>query len=80
MSMTMDEERQYGPRGPMEPIKSIEAIQQIKENLASKPRDLALFVFGINTAFRASDILALNVGVARKLRPGEPVVIREQKT
>jgi integrase len=64
----------------MQPIKELQCIEQIKANLAGRPRDLALFVFGINTAFRASDILGLDMGIARKLKPGEPVVIREQKT
>lgn len=72
--------RQYGPRGPMEPIRDIEAIERIKANLAAKPRDLALFTVGINTAFRASDILGVNLGDARRLRPGEPLPVKEQKT
>lgn len=74
------EPRQYGPRGPMQPIKELDHIERIKANLANKPRDLALFVTGINTAYRASDILSIDLGTARKLRPGEPVVIREKKT
>ena len=49
----------------MQPIKEVAHIERIKTNLASKPRGLALFTFDINTAYRASDILGLDLGIAR---------------
>jgi integrase len=66
-----------GPTGPMEPIRDAAAIAKIKANLASSPRDYALFVMGCNTAFRASDILALNVGDVRGV---ETLSVKEKKT
>jgi integrase len=68
------------PPGPMEPITSPDAIAKIKKLLANRPRDLALFTFGTNTAFRASDIVGLNVGDVRFKQPGDVLMIREQKT
>lgn len=66
----------------MEPIKDLRAIAKIKAKLAERPRDLALFVVGINTALRASDLLALTVGQVRAiLADGEDGgVVRETKT
>lgn len=63
--------------GPTEPIRDKDAIAKIKENLTDRPRDLALFVLGCNTAFRASDILALNVGDVRGKRM---LRVKEKKT
>lgn len=64
----------------VEPIKSKRAILAIKGLLASKPRDLALFTLGINTNLRASDLVALQVQHVKGLRPGDDLVLREQKT
>ena len=49
----------------VEPIKSVKAIATIKKLLADKPRDLALFVTGINTALRGGDLLSLTAGEVR---------------
>jgi site-specific recombinase XerD len=48
----------------VEPIRSTKKIAQIKNQLkgAGRYRDLLLFVVGINTALRISDLLALRVG------------------
>lgn len=43
----------------VEPIRKKEHLEAIKELLKDEPRNLALFVFGINTALRASDICVL---------------------
>lgn len=66
----------------VEPIKSVKDIATIKRLLADKPRDLALFVVGINTALRASDLLALTAGQVRAiLADGEDGgLVRETKT
>ncbi len=46
----------------VDPIKDIEQINAIKEKLRKQSqRDLLLFVFGINTGVRISDLLALKV-------------------
>lgn len=62
----------------VEPIKALKDIKLIKKLLADRPRDLALFVVGINTNLRASDLLGLMVS---QVSAGEESVrIREQKT
>ena len=47
----------------VDPIRDIDSIDAIKEVLRKKSqRDVLLFVFGINTGIRVSDLLALKVG------------------
>lgn len=46
----------------VEPIKDIRSINEIKKELKEQSqRDLLLFVFGINTGIRVSDLLSLKV-------------------
>ena len=62
------------------PVKDVKDLTTIKKRLADNPRDFALFVVGINTAFRASELLALTVGQVRQLSPGDTLTVKEQKT
>lgn len=64
----------------VEPIRSVQGINKIKEALADKPRDYCLFVLGINTAFRASELLSIRVGQARYLQAGDRLEIKQRKT
>lgn len=64
----------------VEPIRELKDIKTIKKLLANKPRDLALFTLGINTALRASDLLAITLGQVRGLQVGESFPVREKKT
>lgn len=57
------------------PIKSREDITALKKALHG--RDLLLFVFGINSSLRISDILALKVG---DVRGKDSLILNEQKT
>ncbi|MGH9918952.1 MAG: tyrosine-type recombinase/integrase, partial [Nitrososphaerales archaeon] len=66
-----------GPTAPTDPIRDKSAIARIKANLADHPRNYALFIIGVNTAFRASDILGLNVG---DVRDRVALSIKEKKT
>jgi integrase len=64
-----------------EPIRSLKDIKLIKQVLADKPRDLALFITGINTNLRASDLTRLMVGQLKHLVPGDVIFsVREKKT
>ncbi len=46
----------------VQPIRSLEKIQEVKQYLLNKnKRDYFLFIFGINSALRISDILPLQV-------------------
>ena len=64
----------------VEPIKRLKDIKAIKKMLAGRPRDLALFVLGINTNLRASDLLRIKVAQVKGLKPGDEIEIKEKKT
>lgn len=68
----------------VEPIRSINQIMQIKGNLYKQknPRDFLLFVFGINSGLRISDILSLKIGDIKDYKGNlkDYLIIREQKT
>ena len=64
----------------VEPIRSKRHIANIKRILADKPRDLCLFTLGINTAFRANELLAIKVGQVRYLGVGDTLTIKQRKT
>lgn len=63
----------------VEPIRNLKDIKAIKKTLIN-PRDLALFVLGINTNLRASDLLKLTAGQVRHLKVDDELVLREKKT
>ena len=48
-----------GTRIKVEPIRKPKDIQTIKKLLVDNPRDFCLFILGINTNLRASDLLGL---------------------
>jgi integrase len=64
----------------VEPLKTMKDIKAIKTLLAKRPRDLALFVLGINTNLRAVDLLKIRVAQVRNLKPLESIELKEQKT
>ena len=64
----------------VEPIKSKKHIQTIKKLLTDKPLDYALFVIGINTNLRASDLLRIKVKQVEDLHPNDEIVLNEKKT
>jgi len=73
----------HPPKGStikVEPIRKTKDINLIKKLLANKPRDLALFVLGINTNLRASDLLQLTVGQVKHFKEGDHLEIKEKKT
>jgi integrase len=64
----------------VEPIRSKKHIANIKRLLADKPRDLCLFTLGINTAFRANELLAIKVGHVRYVGVGDTLTMKQRKT
>lgn len=64
----------------VEPIRELKDIKAIKKLLADNPRDLAIFTIGINTKLRASDLVALTVGMVKHLQAGDHFTVKEQKT
>ena len=69
-----------GSQIKVEPIRKRKDIDLIKKLLSDKPRDLALFILGINTNLRASDMLRLIVGHVKHLNEGDALEIKEKKT
>jgi integrase len=64
----------------VDPIRNPDKIDAIKRLLAVCPRDLLLFVLGINTNLRVCDILGITFSMVRGLRVGDVLLIRESKT
>ena len=58
----------------VDPIRSITAINEIKANLSANRRNYCLFVLGINTGFRASELLSIRLGQVRYLAAGDRLV------
>ena len=64
----------------VEPIRKQKDIKLIKKVLRDSPRNLCLFVLGINTNLRASDLLSIKIHQVRHLQPGEEITLKEKKT
>jgi integrase len=71
---------QKGDQIKVDPIKKRKDIESIKKMLGDDPRNSALFVIGINTNLRASDLLRISVGQVRDLKPGDEIELKEKKT
>jgi integrase len=69
-----------GSKTKVMPIKQIKDVKTIKKMLKNEPRNYALYVIGINTALRVSDLARLSVGQVRGLKPGDAIEIKEKKT
>lgn len=64
----------------VEPIRKQKDIKLIKKVLRDSPRNFCLFVLGINTNLRASDLLSIKVHQVRHLQPGEEITLKEKDT
>ncbi len=64
----------------VQPIRFKKDIETIKNNLAGNPRDFCLFTLGINTAFRANELLSIRVEQVRDLKVGDVLDLRQSKT
>ncbi len=64
----------------VQPIRSRKAIRTIKKILDDHPRNFCLFVLGINTALRASELLSIKIGQVKELNVGEHFDLKESKT
>ncbi|MCY7297415.1 tyrosine-type recombinase/integrase [Alteromonas sp. a30] len=64
----------------VQPIRSLDAIRAIKANLSNQPRNLCLFTLGINTAYRANEIVSLTVGQVAPLNAGDLLDVKQSKT
>ena len=64
----------------VEPIRDKKAIARIKKLLEDTPRDYCLFTLGINTAFRANELLSIRAGQVKYLNPGDVLALKQSKT
>ena len=66
----------------VEPIRELVSIREIKHHLWSEGRyrDYCLFTLGINTAFRASEMVSLTIGQVEYLEHGDLLEVKEKKT
>lgn len=69
-----------GSRIKVEPIRSLKSIKTIKQLLNNHPKNFCLFVLGINTALRASDLVKIQAGHVRHLSVGDTLELKETKT
>lgn len=63
----------------VEPIRDKKSIQKLKDLLADKPRDLCLFTLGINTAYRANELVSITVGQVAHLKVGDRLDVKQSK-
>lgn len=61
------------------PIRDTHHIEAIKDSLLDQPRNYCLFVFGINSAFRANEILSLTIAQVIMLRVGSRLEVKQSK-
>ena len=80
MRKVVDNHPPKGSKIKVDPIRNLDDLEKIKEVLTGKPRDLCLFVMGINNGLRISDLLSLKVRDVKRLKPGDSLEIRESKT
>jgi integrase len=69
-----------GSTTKVEPIRDKRAIKRIKTLLADHPRNTCLFVLGINTAYRANELLSLTAGKVQGLQEGDVLDLKQRKT
>jgi len=63
----------------VETMRDLKAIKRIKKLREDTPRDLCLFTLGINTAYRANELLSITVGQVNHLRPGDVLDLKQTK-
>jgi|GEM_PF-2738333 len=63
----------------VEPIRERTAIKRIKKFLRDRPRELCLFTLGISTAFRANELIALQVNQVEHLGQGNVLPVKQAK-
>ena len=69
-----------GTKVKVEPVRKIKDINAISKLLQGKPRDLLLWILGINNGLRASDLVNIKVVKVVDKKPGDTINIIESKT
>lgn len=68
-----------GSATKVEPIRDLKAIKRIKKLLANDFRNSCLFTMGINSAYRANELLSLKVNQVAHLKPGDLLDLKQSK-
>jgi len=64
----------------VDPIRSKAAIENIKKILMYQSRNYCLFVLGINTAYRANELLSIQIEQVDHLKAGDEIELKQEKT
>jgi len=64
----------------VEPIRKRKDIKNIKKLLQDSTRNFCIFVLGVNTNLRASDLLKIKINQVKYLEPDEEITLKEKKT
>ncbi len=64
----------------VEPFRKFKDIRKIRSILKGTTRDRLIFDLGINTNLRAKDLISIEVGMVRYLKPGQDLLLKESKT
>lgn len=75
-----DNHPKLGSKIKVAPIRTKVAIANIKKILADRPLYACLFTLGINTAYRANELLSIRVKQVRGLQPGDILELKQSKT
>lgn len=62
------------------PVRHLHQIETIKSNISNNPRNLCLFTLGINTAYRANELLSITLGQVWHLKKGDVLDLKQSKT
>lgn len=62
-----------------DPLRSLELIQRVMALLQDKPRNLCLFTLGINTAYRANELVSLKIKDVKYLGIGDNLTRKQSK-
>ncbi|MEE8058294.1 MAG: tyrosine-type recombinase/integrase [Pseudomonadales bacterium] len=63
----------------VQPIRNHKDIQAIKHALSKYPRNYCLFTMGINTAYRANELLSLTIGQVAHLKENDILDLKQSK-
>ena len=63
----------------VDPIKNLDDIYRIKKMLSDNSRNLCLFTMGINTAYRANELVSIKVGQVDYLKTGDRLELKQSK-
>jgi len=70
----------FGDTFKVEPIRTVNGAINQNQHLAPFSRTFGLFHVGINTAYRASDLLSIRIGQVRHLQSGDRLDAKQRES